>query len=512
MSKIVGIDLGTTNSAIACLDEVGKPKIVSNQDGATITPSVIYFDNENVVVGEEAKKATQYDPTKCVRFVKREMQKDDPKIEINGKSFSPEECSALILKKICKDFEQLEGKIQEAVITVPANFNDAARNRTMAAAQIAGLNVQNIINEPTAAALFYAGKSKLSGKLVVYDLGGGTFDVTACEITDNDVRVLSSFGVQELGGHDFDEKLIEFFDKKLQEEHNLSLFEDDKQIDKIKYEYEIEQTKKTLSKRDKTIFTVSTKEGPKNLSITKNEFEDLISLYVSQTELQLDSLCAELSLKPSDFSNVLLVGGSTRIPAFYESVKKYFGKEPLTEVNVDEAIALGAAIYAGMKTENSNLNAVQQKAVEAVKLQEVTNHYFGTIVVAMDSARNTPKEEVKIMIKKNTEIPCEVTDTVYTLYENQTEVECTVTQDGFGSDNPKMVRKVKELTLGPLPANRPQGQPIEVTYIYDSNQKMSCKFKDVNSNKEVEAEIFVEGTSKKEIESSKDELEMFILE
>ena len=165
-----------------------------------------------------------------------------------------------------------------------------------------------------------------------------------------------------------------------------------------------------------------------------------------------------------------------------------------------------------MKTETSNLNAVQQKAVEAVKLQEVTNHYFGTIVVAMDSARNTPKEEVKIMIKKNTEIPCEVTDTVYTLYENQTEVECTVTQDGFGSDNPKMVKKVKELTLGPLPANRPQGQPIEVTYIYDSNQKMSCKFKDVNSNKEVEAEIFVEGTSKKEIESSKDELEMFILE
>ncbi len=512
MSKIVGIDLGTTNSAIACLDEVGKPKIVANQDGSNITPSVIYFDNENVVVGEEAKKATQYDPTKCVRFVKREMQKDNPKIEIEGKTFTPEECSSLILKKICKDFEQLEGEIKEAVITVPANFNDVARGRTMAAAKIAGINVLNIINEPTAAALFYASRSKLSGKLVVYDLGGGTFDVTACEINGNDVEVLTSFGIQELGGHDFDEKLINFFDKKLKDEHGLSLFENNKEIDKIKYEYEIEQIKKTLSKRDKTIFTVSTKEGPKNLSITKEEFEEIISLYVSQTELQLDSLCAELDLKPSDFTNVLLVGGSTRIPAFRESVKKYFNKDPLTEVNVDEAIALGASIYAGMKTEGGNLNAVQQKAVEAVKLQEITNHYFGTIVIAMNEARQKLQEEVKVMIKKNTDIPCEVTDTVYTIHEGQTEVQCTITQDTFGSDNPKMVKTIKELTLGPLPPSRPEGQPIEVTYSYDSNQKMKCKFKDINSNKEVEAEISVQGTSKKDIESSKDELEMFILE
>ncbi len=512
MGKIVGIDLGTTNCAIASLDEVGKPKIVSNQDGSNITPSVIYFDGDNVVVGEEAKKATQYDPENCIRFVKREMQKEEAKINIKNKSFSPEECSSLILKKICKDFEQLEGEIQEAVITVPANFNELARSRTMTAAKIAGINIQSIINEPTAAALFYASKTELSGKLVVYDLGGGTFDVTACEIKDNDVEILTSFGIQELGGHDFDEKLIDFFEEKISKEHNLSLFENDKELDKVKYEYEIEQIKKTLSKREKSIFTVSTKEGPKNLSISREEFDELISLYISQTELQLDSLCAELNLKPQDFNNALLVGGSTRIPAFRESVKKYFGKEPLTEVNVDEAVALGACIYAGMKTSGENLNPVQQKAVDSVKLQEVTGHYFGTIVVGMNESRQVLQEEVKIMIKKNTEIPCEVTDTVYTMHDGQTSVTCTVTQDTFGSDNPKMVKQVKELKLGPLPENRPAGEPVEVTYSYDSNGMMRCKFKDVNSNKVVDAEISVKGSSKKEIDSSKEELEMFILE
>ncbi len=511
MGKIVGIDLGTTNSAIASLDEIGKPKIVANQDGGNITPSVIFFDGDNVVVGEEAKKATQYSPENCVRFVKREMQKDDVKIEAAGKTFSPEECSALILKKIVKDFESLEGKIQEAVVTVPANFNNTARDRTLAAAKIAGLEIKNIINEPTAAALFYASKTQLSGKIVVYDLGGGTFDVTACEVSGNDVNILTSFGIQELGGHDFDEKLIDFFEKKLQSEHNLSLFEGNKDLDKIKYEYEIEQIKKTLSKRDKTIFTVSTKEGPKNLPISRSEFEELISLFLSQTELQLDSLCAELSLKPDDFNNILLVGGSTRIPAFKESVKNYFGKEPLTEVNVDEAVALGACIYAGMKTENANLNAAQKSAVESVKLQEVVGHNFGTVIQTYNESKNKTDTAVAIMIPKNTPIPASHTETYYTVHDGQTAVRCMMTQDTFGSDKLNMVKVIKETELGPLPENRPQGQPVEVTYSYDENGVMNCKFVDVNSKVKEEVEISV-ASSTKEVESSQSELEAFILE
>ncbi len=512
MGKIVGIDLGTTNSAISTLDEIGKPKIIANQDGTNITPSVIFIDGDNIIVGEEAKKATQYAPDKCVRFVKREMQKDDPKINVAGKTFTPEECSALILKKIVKDFEELEGKIEEAIITVPANFNNKARERTLTAAKIAGLNVKKIINEPTAAALFYASKSELAGKLIVYDLGGGTFDVTACEVSGNDVEILTSFGIQELGGHDFDELLINFFEKKLQSEHGQSLFEENRDIDKIKYEYEIEQIKKTLSKRDKTIFTVSTKEGPKNLSITRKEFEELLSLAVSKTELQLDSICNELSLKPEDFNNVLLVGGSTRIPVFKESVKNYFGKEPLTEVNVDEAISLGACIYAGMKTESSNLNAAQKTAVESVKLKEVTNSNFGTIVQVYNESKNAMAQAVNIMIPKNTEIPCSHTEIFYTAHKGQTSVPCTITQDTFGSDNPKMVKLIKEGKLEPLPEGREEGQEIKVTFSYDENERMECKFLDVASNTERVLDISLKGSSKQSVEESKSDLEAFILE
>tara|TARA_B110000444_G_C18844086_1_gene600798 strand:- start:370 stop:1905 length:1536 start_codon:yes stop_codon:yes gene_type:complete len=511
MTKVVGIDLGTTNCAIAALDDIGKPKIIANQDGGNITPSVIFFEGDNVIVGEEAKKATQYAPEKCIRFVKRSMQKEDAVIKVEGKSFSPEQASSLILKKIVKDFEQLEGKISEAVITVPANFNNIARDRTMAAAKIAGLNVNHIINEPTAAALFYATKTQLSGRIVIYDLGGGTFDVTACEVSGNDVNILTSFGIQELGGHDFDEKLIDFFEKKLQSEYNLSLFEGNKDLDKIKYEYEIEQIKKTLSKRDKAIFTVSTKEGPKNLSITRDEFEELISLFISQTELQLDSLCAELNLKPDDFNNVLLVGGSTRIPAFKESVKNYFGKEPLTEVNVDEAVALGACIYAGMKTETTNLNAAQKSAVDAVQLQEVASHNFGTIVQIYNESKNTMERAVAIIIPRNTTLPASHTETYETLNDGQTMVPCTITQDTFGSERVNMVKIIKETQLGPLPEGRPAGQPIEVTYSYDENAVMKCIFTDVNSKINQEVDISISSSAKK-IDSSIEELEAFILE
>jgi molecular chaperone DnaK len=511
MTKVVGIDLGTTNCAIAALDDIGKPKIIANQDGGNITPSVIFFEGDNVIVGEEAKKATQYAPEKCIRFVKRSMQKEDAVIKVEGKSFSPEQASSFILKKIVKDFEQLEGKISEAVITVPANFNNIARDRTMAAAKIAGLNVNHIINEPTAAALFYATKTQLSGRIVIYDLGGGTFDVTACEVSGNDVNILTSFGIQELGGHDFDEKLIDFFEKKLQSEYNLSLFEGNKDLDKIKYEYEIEQIKKTLSKRDKAIFTVSTKEGPKNLSISRDEFEELISLFVSQTELQLDSLCAELSLKPDDFNNVLLVGGSTRIPAFKESVKNYFGKEPLTEVNVDEAVALGACIYAGMKTETTNLNAAQKSAVDAVQLQEVASHNFGTIVQIYNESKNMMERAVAIIIPRNTTLPASYTETYETSSDGQTMVPCTITQDTFGSERVNMVKIIKETQLGPLPEGRPAGQPIEVTYSYDENAVMKCIFTDVNSKINQEVDISI-SSSAKEIDSSIEELEAFILE
>ena len=511
MTKVVGIDLGTTNCAIAALDDIGKPKIIANQDGGNITPSVIFFEGDNVIVGEEAKKATQYAPEKCIRFVKRSMQKEDAVIKVEGKSFSPEQASSLILKKIVKDFEQLEGKISEAVITVPANFNNIARDRTMAAAKIAGLNVNHIINEPTAAALFYATKTQLSGRIVIYDLGGGTFDVTACEVSGNDVNILTSFGIQELGGHDFDEKLIDFFEKKLQSGYNLSLFEGNKDLDKIKYEYEIEQIKKTLSKRDKAIFTVSTKEGPKNLSITRDEFEELISLFISQTELQLDSLCAELNLKPDDFNNVLLVGGSTRIPAFKESVKNYFGKEPLTEVNVDEAVALGACIYAGMKTETTNLNAAQKSAVDAVQLQEVASHNFGTIVQIYNESKNTMERAVAIIIPRNTTLPASYTETYETLNDGQTMVPCTITQDTFGSERVNMVKIIKETQLGPLPEGRPAGQPIEVTYSYDENAVMKCIFTDVNSKINQEVDISISSSAKK-IDSSIEELEAFILE
>ena len=229
--------------------------------------------------------------------------------------------------------------------------------------------------------------------------------------------------------------------------------------------------------------------------------------------MQLDVLCGELDLKPSEFDHILMVGGSTRIPAFQKSVKEYFGKEPLSEVNVDEAIALGASIYAGMKTKKENLNEAQKTQVESVKLQEKTNKNYGVIVIGdIDHERRKIDYQVNIILENNAPIPCERTDTIYTVSEGQVAVSCDITEDSFGSTNPKLVKTIHSLNLGPLPENRPEGQPIEVIYSFTSNQTLKCSFKDVNSNVVTEHELKIEGTSQEEIDESSKDLEKFILE
>lgn len=486
MSKkhIIGIDLGTTTTLVARFNEAGKSEITNNAEGSAITPSVIQLDSSGgVIVGTEAKKFLGTGVTNIFAEFKRDMGTDKSWM-FNNRSITPIELSALLLKKVVADYADQYGQPDTVVITWPANYRNEQREATKEAAARAGLKIEYFIEEPTAAALYYATDKPLSGKYLVYDFGGGTFDVTLIEAQGNDINVIYQDGVQQLGGKDLDTALLKIIGEKFRAKTSDEFDAVDCNFSKL----DIESAKHTLSTKDKTqIRLVSGKHGPIVIDLSRDEFEASISHLVSQAEMACENVlrCGKDDpsqyVKKSDIKEIFMAGGTSRVPAMQASVERLFGKKP-TVKNPNQAIALGAAIYAAINTQG--LSGLQKAAVADIDVSLITPHFFGTRV--LDSETNDPYNDT--LIEKGQKLPFKVTKTYHTASNNQTGVNCVITQSAIAERNTEFVTIVKEANL-PLPSGRPAGQPIEVTYEYDINGMMQCSFKDVQTGKVVKIDI-----------------------
>ena len=506
MSNIVGIDLGTTFSALAMLNAIGKPEIIPNADGERIMPSAIFFDEENadlIRVGIEAINSRHLNAQRAVRWIKRHMGDADYRKNIDGKDWTPVELSSLILKKLKQDCSVEHGEIKDAVISVPAHFDEVRRKATMDAGALAGLNVIGIVNEPVAAALYYATTRKVTGKVLVYDLGGGTFDVTIMDVKGHQMDIICSQGDHALGGVDFDLKILEMLEKNYREKFDADLIGSEE--DRAKYEDEAEDIKKTLSRRDVAKKMLYGQAGSMRIEITRQMYEDAIASLMERTDILVEIALEEAHLQANEINKVLLVGGSTRMPVVQKRLEEIFGFPPETAVNVDECVALGAALHAGLAMLREKPNEVPAGIATGLKdinLVDVCNHSYGTICAPIDKETGKRVIQNKIILNKNTPLPCEATQTFYTVSKGQTAVEVTITQ---GEDTAvEYVNKIATHKFE-LPEDRPAECPIKVTYSYDVNQRMHCKFEDVESGRTLEVALGLNKKGQMLEEDAKDE-------
>jgi molecular chaperone DnaK len=489
MNTIAGIDLGTTFSELARLNGIGRPEIVPNSEGERITPSAVYFDDEEAGAirgGLEAVNCRQLNPDRAVRWIKRHMGDSTWKKTVDGRDWTPEEISSLILKKLKQD-GSVETPIQDVVISVPAHFDEVRRKATMDAGKMAGLNVIGIVNEPVAASLYYATTQDVNGRVLVYDLGGGTFDVTILDVDGSDMNIICSQGDHALGGVDFDNKVIELIEEAYRKEFKKELIRSEQ--DRAKYEDEAEDIKKTLSRRTSVRKIIYGPEGSIRFEITRDQFEKAIEPLVSRTEILIEVALEEAKSTVSQINKVLLVGGSTRMPVIRERLEKKFGFAPEIAVNVDECVALGAAIHAGLTLLRDAPEKVPQgiaAGLRDVRLKDVCNHSYGTICAPIDEETGRHVIRNSIILKKNTPLPCECTQTFYTMFDGQSELQVAITQ---GEDeDPQFVNRIATETFR-LPENRPANRPIQVCYSYDVNQRMHCRFLDEESGQVLEVEF-----------------------
>ena len=497
MRTIAGIDLGTTFSALAVLNAIGKPEIVPNADGDRLTPSAIFFDEDNpdlVRVGVEAINSRYLNMQRSVRWIKRHM--GDPKYvkELDGRKWTAVELSALILKKLKQECSSEERRIDEAVISVPAHFDEIRRKATMDAGTLAGLKVIGIVNEPVAAALCYATTRNVTGKILAYDLGGGTFDVTIMQVSGQDMQILCSQGDHALGGIDFDAKILAMMEQAYRDKFGAELINSDEE--RAKYEDEAEDIKKTLSRRDSAKKMLYGRAGNMSIEITRDAFEEAIRSLIDRADILVEVALDEVKLKPQNIDKVLLVGGSSRIPLVQKRLQEKFGFAPAAAVNLDECVALGAAVHAGLTLMRNNPKDVPAGIAGGIKninLTDVCNHSYGTICAPIDKETGRRIIQNRIILKKNTPLPCEQSQVFYTMSEGQTELQVTVTQ---GEDTqPQYVNKIATHTFE-LPPDRPARCPIEVTYRYDENQRMHCRFRDVQSGRMLQIEFCLDNSGK----------------
>ena len=466
MSKIIGIDLGTTNSCVAVL-EAGEPKVIPNPEGNRTTPSVVAFKNGERIVGDAAKRQAITNPN-TVSSIKRLMGTSE-KVEIEGKKYTPEEVSAMILSYM-KDYAEsyLGEKVEKAVITVPAYFNDAQRQATKNAGKIAGLNVERIINEPTAAALAYGlDKQEKNQIILVYDLGGGTFDVSILELGDGVFEVKSTAGNNHLGGDDFDNKIMDYLVETFKKENGVDLSKDKMAMQRLK---ELsEKAKKDLSSMTTTQvsapFISQSSDGPLHLemTLTRAKFEELIHDLVMSTLEPVRKALKDADIKAKDLDKVIFVGGSTRVPLVYETVKKELAMEPSREVNPDEVVAMGASIQGGVLTGDVN----------DIVLLDVTPLSLGI---------ETLGGVMTVLIPRNTTIPTSKSEVFSTAADNQPAVDVHVLQGerSMASDN-KTLGRFQLADIPPAPRGVPQ---IQVTFDIDANGIVNVTAKDLGTNKE----------------------------
>ena len=469
MSKIIGIDLGTTKSCVAVM-EGGKPVVVTNTEGSRTTPSVVAFTKTGErLVGEPAKRQAVTNADRTISSIKRHMGSDF-RVEVDGKKYSPQEISAMILQKLKADAENYLGeKVTEAVITVPAYFNDAQRQATKDAGKIAGLDVKRIINEPTAAALAYGLDNENEQKIMVYDLGGGTFDVSIIEIGDGVIEVLATAGNNHLGGDDFDQKVTDYMISEFKRTEGVDLSNDKMALQRLREA--AEKAKKELSSATTTNinlpFITATAEGPKHfdMNLTRAKFDELTHDLVEATAGPVNTALKDAGLNASELSKVLLVGGSTRIPAVQDKVKALTGHEPNKSLNPDECVAIGASIQGGKLAGDAGAGDILLLDVTPLSLSIET---MGGIATRL--------------IERNTTIPTKKSQIFSTAADNQTAVDIHVVQGErqFARDN----KTLGQFRLDGIPPARRGVPQIEVTFDIDANGIVNVSAKDLGTGKE----------------------------
>ena len=492
MSKIIGIDLGTTNSCVAVM-EGGEAVVIPNSEGARTTPSVVAFKDDERLVGQVAKRQAITNPEKTISSIKRHMG-TDYKVNIDGKQYTPQEISAMILQKLKTDAEGYLGeKVTEAVITVPAYFTDAQRQATKDAGKIAGLDVKRIINEPTAAALAYGVDKEQSQKIMVYDLGGGTFDVSIIEMGDGVTEVLATNGDTHLGGDDFDQRIIDWMADAFQTENGIDLRKDKMAAQRLKEAAEKAKIElsSAMSSQINLPFITADATGPKHLdmTLTRAKFNELTADLVDRTMTPVRKALQDAGLRASDLKKVLMVGGSTRIPAVYDAVKKELNCEPFKGINPDECVAVGAAIQGGV------LNGEKK----GLLLLDVTPLSLGIETLGGVCTK---------IIDRNTTIPTHKSQVFSTAADNQPSVEVNVLQGEreFARDN-KSLGVFHLDGIAPAPRGVPQ---IEVTFDIDANGIVKVSAKDLGTGKEQNITITAStNMSKDDIDKAVKEAEQF---